>query len=146
MPGLHRGLADRDARVSPAPRRPRVHGAGGELVEAAFQRQVIGLARYYGWRVFHAPDNRPAGKGAHPQRLASPESRGFPDLVLVRDCELVFAELKSRTGRLGPGQQDWLDALNAVPTVTAVVWRPADLDSTIHDRLAQGRMRQERIA
>lgn len=123
----------------------RAISATGELTEAGWQAQVIGLARLYGWRIFHAPDNRPAGTTGRPQRLAAPEGRGFPDLVLVKPPRLIFAELKTRTGRLGPGQAEWLDDLRAVgqavglaaldrtvngrrPSVEVYLWRPADLD------------------
>jgi hypothetical protein len=120
----------------------RALNAAGELNEAGFQAQVIGLARVYGWRIYHAPDNRPAGRSGKPQRLAAPEGRGFPDLVLVKGPRLIFAELKTRTGRLQPGQEEWLEALREVdkaiiqsceyqgpdqpPSVEAYLWRPAD--------------------
>jgi hypothetical protein len=125
----------------------RALSASGELTEAAFQAQVVGLARMYGWRPYHAPD------GGAPQRNGRrvvggqlPEGRGFPDLLLLRGPELVVAELKTRTGRIGPGQREWLDAwteLGAhvargldelkllgtndyVPSVRAYLWRPSD--------------------
>lgn len=142
---------------------PRALNSAGELSEHGWQAQVIALARLYGWLVYHAPDNRPAGRTGRPQRLAAPEGRGFPDLVLVRGPRLVFAELKTRTGRLGPGQREWLDALEAVGTsvaaarhalelvagaeppvheasVEAYLWRPADLEA-VHEALGRGQDR-----
>jgi hypothetical protein len=140
---------------------PRAINAAGELSEAGWQAQVIALARLYGWLVYHAPDNRPAGRTGRPQRLAAPEGRGFPDLVLVRRHRIVFAELKTRTGRLGPGQAEWLEALDTVgdairatveadahpgppdpdePDVAAYLWRPADLDD-VHRILGRGQDR-----
>lgn len=141
------------------PRRVRARSATGELTEAAFQAHVVGLARFYGWRVFHAPDNRPAGKGRAPQRLAAPEAKGFPDLVLVRPPELLFVELKTDTGRLGPGQEEWLADLAAVgnavahaatrvvspgyddgPAVQAHLWRPEDWNAgEVNAILGRGR-------
>ena len=124
----------------------------GESNEAGWQYTVLGLARLYGWRTYHAPDNRPSGRTGRPQTLAAPEGRGFPDLVLLRGPRLVVAELKAARGRLGPGQADWLAAfrevgegigellrevpvkrleellggLGGLPTVEAYLWRPGD--------------------
>lgn len=130
----------------------RARNAGGELAEAAFQRQVEQLAAFYGWRTYHTHDSR---------RSAA----GFPDLVLVRGPELLFAELKTASGRVRPEQEAWIDALgyvagevNAVvddldrrledplapeqrPAVEVYIWRPADFDA-LHARLARGRHRQ----
>lgn len=103
----------------------RVRNADGDLTEAGFQAHVIGLARAYGWRVYHAPDNRPAGRTGRPQRLAAPEAVGFPDLVLVRAPRLLFVELKAERGRLGPGQAEWLDELGHAGAEVAV-WKPSD--------------------
>ena len=52
---------------------------------------------------------------------------GFPDLVLVRGDRLIFAELKRETGKLGPGQQEWLEAVEVIRGVEAYLWRPSDL-------------------
>jgi hypothetical protein len=74
---------------------------------------VIELANLYGWLHYHTHDSRNS-------------SAGFPDLVLVRKGFLIFAELKSETGRLSRMQQVWLDELKGA--VGAVyVWRPSDL-------------------
>lgn len=83
--------------------------------EAQFQREVLNLAEFNGWRPYHTHDSR----RSHP---------GFPDLVLVRDGRLIFAELKSATGRVRPAQQEWMDALRAVDGVEVYLWRPADID------------------
>lgn len=143
-------------------RRPRVRNAAGELTEAAFQRRVIGLARAYDWRIYHAPDNRPAGKSGRAQRMADRTAVGFPDLLLIRPGRLVVAELKTRTGKIGPGQREWLDAFHALavtvgtyveetdddlnmpapPSIQACLWRPADWD-TIHETLRDGQERRE---
>ncbi|MCK9249990.1 MAG: VRR-NUC domain-containing protein [Solirubrobacteraceae bacterium] len=102
----------------------RALNARGQLTEAGWQAQVIGIARVGGWCVYHPPDNRPGGRTGRPQRTI-PEATGWPDLVLVRDGELLVRELKTDRGRLGPGQQDWLDRLAACG-VDVAVWRPRD--------------------
>jgi hypothetical protein len=117
--------------------------AGLRLSEADFQRQLLELAELYGWRAYHTLDSR----GSH---------AGFPDLVLVRGRELVFAELKSETGRLRPEQAAWAAALEVVSLgvdelrqaagvgadgsacVDFFVWRPRDFERA-HARLARGR-------
>ena len=117
--------------------------------EAAFQQQLVQLAELYGWRSYHTHDSRRS-------------QRGFPDLVLVRGPELIFAELKTDTGRIKPEQLEWIDALGLVSTnyrhavellaeevadgdpdpsagcVDVYLWRPADFDE-LHARLARGR-------
>jgi hypothetical protein len=128
--------------------------------EAQFQQRVEQLAAYYGWRHFHAPDNRPGGKAGRLQRVAP----GFPDLVLIRPPELIFAELKTDTGRVRSEQAAWIADLEAVavamrafiqhgqdaprlerfsdahgiPCIDVYVWRPRDFDAIL-DRLARGR-------
>jgi hypothetical protein len=83
------------------------------LTEKEWQRQVLDLARLCGWRHgYHTFDSR---------RSAS----GFPDLVLVRE-RVIFAELKSETGKLSAAQADWLAALEAAGAET-YVWRPSDV-------------------
>jgi len=89
----------------------------GELAEGAFQAQVIGLLRVYGWTlIYHAPDNRPAGRTGRPQRLAAPEGAGFPDVVAIHGerAELLVAELKAKGGRVRPGQREWLAAFDRI--------------------------------
>jgi hypothetical protein len=85
----------------------------GKISEAAWGRRVEGLLRFYGWRWFHAPDNKPRkGKSGreHRQRVTP----GFPDYVAIRNLdgvgpELLVIELKAEAGRMGPGQEEWLD-------------------------------------
>lgn len=48
---------------------------------------------------------------------------GFPDLVLVRDGMLIFAELKTDTGKLTQHQRKWMAALDRAD-VPVYVWRP----------------------
>jgi hypothetical protein len=84
-----------------------------EITEKEWQAQVLDLARLCGWRHgYHTFDSR---------RSAS----GFPDLVLVRE-RVVFAELKSETGKLSAAQVAWLEALEAAGA-EAYLWRPSDL-------------------
>lgn len=82
------------------------------LTERDWQTRVTDYATLHRWTWYHTRDSR--------------QSRpGWPDLVLVRDGQLLFAELKTDTGRVTRDQQLWLDKLAACPGVTAHVWRPA---------------------
>jgi hypothetical protein len=112
--------------------------------EAAFQRAVMNLATLYGWACYHAPDNRPIKTTSGRVRKQAVVA-GYPDLTLVRDGELIFAELKAEKGRVRPEQTRWLEKLDQVPGVETYVWRPSDFDA-LHARLAQGRHRVERAA
>ncbi len=95
-----------------------VVGKGGKrqgITEAEFLRQVIELAQLRGFRVAHF---RPA-RTAHGWRTAvAGDGKGFPDLVLVRDDRLIFAELKAGRGKCTEEQDAWLRAL------AAVAWGP----------------------
>ena len=88
--------------------------------EATFQREVIKLARAHGWLV-HA--QRPA-RTKRGWATAIQGDPGFPDLVLVRQRRIIFAELKTETGRLPGDQRAWLGALEACQRIIR------DLDST----------------
>ena len=105
------------------------------MTEAQFQAAVIELAQINGWRVFHARKAQ-NGKGAWRTPVAA-DGAGFPDLVLVKD-RVIFAELKTNTGRVSPAQREWLDALaearvkaHSTGVVDAVVWRPKDWDDIL---------------
>jgi hypothetical protein len=109
----------------------------GTLPEAAFQRQVEQLGRFYGWTLqFHAPDNRPDARGR-----VQAVTAGWPDLTLIRVPEIIFAELKGKKTPVTDDQRLWLDALRACG-LEAYLWRPCDFD-VLHARLARGRVRQQ---
>jgi hypothetical protein len=84
------------------------------VTEAQWQAQVVQLAELYGWRWYHTHDSR-----------RSPA--GFPDLVLWRE-RVVFAELKTDTGRLTPDQNVFRMQMLRVSGVEHYVWRPRDFD------------------
>ena len=86
------------------------------MLEGELQRQVIELAQLLGWLCYHTHDSRRSAPG-------------FPDLVLVHEQTgaLVFAELKSNSGRVTPEQDRWLTALGR--RHIAEVWRPRDLQT-----------------
>lgn len=91
--------------------------------EKTFQAQVIELANVCGWRHLHV--RRSIGKGR--KWVTSTNLAGWPDLMLMRPPDgLIFAELKSDTGKATPEQVELLEFLGRYPYATAVVWSPKD--------------------
>jgi hypothetical protein len=90
--------------------------------EREWSRYVVDLAAWSRWIHYHTHDSR-----------HSPP--GFPDLVLIRPPELVFAELKSERGKLTASQTYWLDALTKCGC-EAYVWRPTD-ETQVRERLVR---------
>ena len=84
------------------------------ISEAGFQRQVQQLAQMRGWRVHHNWTEMHSAKG-------------WPDLVLCRGSRLIFAELKSETGKVRPEQETWLADLKLTGN-EAYLWRPSDFN------------------
>ena len=85
------------------------------MTEKDFQKKVITLARKLGYKVFHDYDSLR-------------NTAGFPDLVLVGK-HVIFAELKTNTGRLTSPQEQWIQALSLAEGVYTCVWRPKDWES-----------------
>ena len=81
--------------------------------EADWERVVVDLAAFRGWRRYHP-------------FLSVRSAHGFPDETLVRPPRVVFAELKSERGRLTVAQREWLGLLADCPGVEVYVWRPSD--------------------
>lgn len=85
------------------------------MTERQLQDAVIEAAKTFGWLTYHTHDSRRSNPG-------------FPDLVLARNGEVLFVELKSEKGRLRPEQAAWHDALDD-GWQEVHVWRPADWSS-----------------
>lgn len=106
------------------------------MTENELQQAIVAGARANGWRVFFVPDwiwrlVFKAWKTGGSRRGREWSQAGFPDVVLLRRGRLIFAELKSATGRLKPEQEGWRDDLQAVQTVEWHLWRPCDLDDVL---------------
>ena len=92
-----------------------------QLTEAAFQHQIIDYAALNGWSVYHASNTKGRLRGVQPE--------GFPDLFLVKEFEpgktaCIAAELKTGERVTTNDQMRWLQVLDGIPGVLAVVWRP----------------------
>ena len=107
---------------------PPMHDASERL----FQDQVMQIAKMNGWLIFH-----PSPSQVRPGIWRS-DGKGFPDLVLAhKDRGLIFAELKTRTGKLSEAQVEWGTALWT--WAEWYEWRPADLEK-IAERLGRKRL------
>jgi hypothetical protein len=89
------------------------------MSEAELQTNVVDAARRLGGVAYHTHDSRRSAEG-------------FPDLVILfpRTGGLLFAELKSATGKVTRDQQRWLDGLR-VGHREVYLWRPADWPNPI---------------
>jgi len=96
------------------------------MSEEDLARNVIDAALKLGWLVKRDPTWRPTS--------ATP---GYPDLTMVRNGRLIFAELKREGKDPTDAQRVWLEALaNVAFSVQAYTWRPLDwLDGTIEEIL-----------
>jgi hypothetical protein len=101
--------------------------AAVDITEEAFKAEVLQLAQIMGWLRAHF---RPARTNHGWRTPVEADGKGFPDLVLVRD-RVIYAELKTDTGRLTDDQIAWLGALRAAGAET-YLWRPRDLQDIAH--------------
>ena len=90
--------------------------------ENDYQDRIIGWARYNGWKVAHFRRAQRGGKWMTP---VAADGKGFPDLVLVREPRLIFAEVKAGTS-VSIEQRQWLDHLEGVPGIEVYVWKVKD--------------------
>ena len=100
--------------------------------EKRFQDAVVQLAHIHGFKAYHTYDSRRS-------------TPGFPDLVLLRDDILIFAELKTEKGKLSEFQKEWLSGLDDFAEsieqiwcfsgrpmpIRVYLWRPSDWDNII---------------
>jgi hypothetical protein len=96
-----------------------------QMREKQLQATIEQLAKYLGWRVYHTYDSRRSNPG-------------FPDLCMVHAGQerVVWAELKSTTGRLTKAQREWLDDLEAAGQ-ECYLWRPSSWVSGEIHRILQ---------
>jgi hypothetical protein len=81
--------------------------------EKGFLEAIVHLAGLRGWEMYHTHDSRHS-------------AAGFPDLVMVRPPRIIFAEVKTATGRLTRSQNHWIALLLGCPLSEVYLWRPKD--------------------
>lgn len=82
------------------------------LSEKQWQSLIVQHAALHGWWSHHH----------HDSRRSEP---GWPDLVLLRDGEALFIEVKKEDGKVTPEQGFVLDLLESAGCEVGV-WRPSD--------------------
>jgi hypothetical protein len=99
--------------------------ASSQQTETAFLDQVLRLAKVRGWRSAHF---RPAQTSKGWRTAVQGDGKGFVDLVLVRGFIVIFAELKTDTGKLSPEQEAWSIVLAEAQSENMLyeLWRPRD--------------------
>ena len=96
--------------------------------EATFTNQVIEVAEMLGWKVAHFRPSRTM----HGWRTAVQGNGGvgWPDLTIWKGQRLIFAELKSDSGRLTPEQAATIAELRETGA-EAYIWRPEHFDAIV---------------
>lgn len=92
------------------------------MTERELQDMIVTVARLLGWRAYHARAARL--KDGSWRTAGSYDSKGFPDLLLVRD-RVFFAEVKVGRNKPTPEQLAWLDGLREAGA-EVYVWTEAD--------------------
>jgi len=93
--------------------------------EAEFQKAVIELARYRGYRVAHF---RKAHTPTGWRTPVAADGAGFPDLLLAKAGRpVMFRELKTDRGTLTVQQKLWRDALLG-SGADWKLWKPKNMD------------------
>lgn len=102
-----------------------------DMSERAFQSAVLDYAERLNWKTAHFHDSRREvrRRDGSKQMIGDKAAAGFPDLVMIRDRRMIFAELKTETGKLSAAQAEWEQALDFFADMTDgveyFVWRPA---------------------
>lgn len=99
------------------------------ISEADWQRQVIDLARLYGWRVMHVRKSRGRRGGAAAWQTTT-SIDGWPDLFMWKpdgSRPAMAMELKSEKGKTTPEQEEVLAEFRR-SGIPADVYRPSQFD------------------
>lgn len=91
------------------------------MTENELKAVVLKRAYAQGWLVYHVPQSTMHNGGG----------RGYPDLTLARDGEVLWIELKQESGKLTSDQAAWMLALPAYHVV-----RPSDVDGRLVELLS----------
>lgn len=108
------------------------------MTEDELTDSVIDLAHTFGWMAFHPKRATYQTKAGTKWLTPFKGDKGFPDLVLARTGQVIFAELKVGKNKPDDDQQKWGDVISDGPftslatTHTYHVWTDKDWeDDTI---------------
>jgi hypothetical protein len=87
-----------------------------QITERELDRQVMDLAKVFGWSL------------SYHTWVSVKSAPGFPDRVFVRPPRILFVEEKAEKGKVSPAQEKWAEALKACPGVEYVLLRPSGLE------------------
>lgn len=92
-----------------------------KLTERQWQTAIVRTAKQFGWVCYHP-------------KYSIGSDPGYPDLTLVKPPRIIFAELKTATGKVSQHQQAWLDLLRDCDGVETYLWRAEsdDLEDIAH--------------
>lgn len=117
------------------------------MLEDELLSAVVEAAERLGWKVAHIPDRLYKLAAKEGRWDAMRGAKSFPDLVMTRNGRLIFAETKTETGELEPGQAEWLAELQIIPDkhilefvpcpVEVYLWRPRHWSSGAIERILQ---------
>ncbi len=96
------------------------------MKEEDFQRQVIDLSHYLGYRVVHFRTSM--NQRGQWMTAVQADGAGWVDLILAKPPRLILAELKAEKGTLSPEQIVWGEILSKCPGVEYYIWRPSQAD------------------
>lgn len=128
------GLVSKGATVQPHGVRIAPEAAPSppsNVSEESFQKQVIALAHWFGYKVAHFRRVRVQRKNGevYYETPVQADGKGWLDLVLVRE-RVIHAELKSQKGRLSKEQKEWIRWLEEAGQ-KCYVWRPSDMKEIV---------------
>lgn len=100
--------------------------------EADFLGAVQDLADTYGWKWLHI-DPALNDRGYWRTPIRGPLGKGWPDLFLIHPerGRMIYAELKSETGRVKQEQITVLGWLGQFGFVECYIWRPRDWEEVL---------------
>lgn len=98
--------------------------------EAQCQSAIMKAAKLAGWRC-HASRTSRTNDGRYVTAVQG--DTGWPDCVFLKPGRMVVVEFKRDKGSvMQPGQEEWIDMLDTVPGVQAmVVYVPSDQERLI---------------
>lgn len=107
-------LMRRKAFETPEEKRGKADGVPEDRVLKAVRHHAL----TNGYLFYHTHDSRGSDKG-------------LPDVIATNGTRILFAELKSSTGKLTPEQNVWLKMLENTGLVDVRIWRPVDIHEEI---------------